>query len=94
MLHIIRLEASWCPDCIIMKNRWEDIQKELPDISMEVVDIDEEEERTSEILTKYEEEIEPLPVIIILKDEKKELTLRGEQDKRLLLDMLKSLRDK
>jgi len=90
MLHIIRLEASWCPDCIIMKNRWEEIEKDL-NITTEVVDIDEEEEKAEEILTKYKEEIEPLPVIIVLKDEEKIITLRGEQDKRILKDMLNSL---
>ncbi len=93
MLHIIRLEASWCPDCIIMKNRWKELEKDL-DITTEVVDIDEEEEKTEVILAKYKEEIEPLPVIIVLKDREKVITLRGEQDKRILLDMLKSLREK
>lgn len=91
MLHIIRLEASWCPDCIIMKSRWEKIEKELDTITTEIVDIDEEEEKTSEILTKYKEEIEPLPVIIVLKDGEKVITLRGEQDERILKDMLNSL---
>jgi len=88
-MKIIKIGAIWCPGCVIMKPRWAEIQKELPDLSTEYFDADENEE----LLKKYE--IRDLPAFIFLdKDENVLLKKEGEVSKEELLKIIEDNKNK
>lgn len=39
-MKILRIGADWCPECIIMRLRFAEILKEMPDLQTEFIDID------------------------------------------------------
>lgn len=44
-MKILRVEAQWCPECVIfMKPVWDEIEKLYPEIEMQIVDYDKDEE--------------------------------------------------
>lgn len=66
-MKIIKFDAIWCKECLVMRSIWEEIESEMPDLSFEHYDADEH----SEILKNYS--VEDIPTIIFLDDGGKEI---------------------
>lgn len=80
-MKIIKINAMWCPGCLISKNIWKEIEEEYPNnkyISLDY-DLDEEE------VEKYNVG-EILPVVIIIDNEKEIKRIIGEKNKKEILD--------
>lgn len=89
-MKVLKIGAVWCPGCIIMKPRWEKIEKENPWIKTEYYDYDE----NKEIMDKYNVD-DVLPVFIFLdKKEEEFLRLKGEISEKELLKILNENKDK
>ena len=82
-MKIIRISAIWCPSCLIMKKRWEQIEKEYPHLTIEDYDYDMDEEycKTLKIGTK-------LPVCILMEDEKELTRFTGEHTEKEMKKIL------
>lgn len=39
-MRILRIGAQWCPECIIMRLRWQELEKAIPNLDSESIDID------------------------------------------------------
>ena len=84
-MKIIKIGAIWCAECIVMNSVWGEIKSELTDLNLESFDIDDD----LEIQVKYN--IKDIPVYIFLNKENKEfLRLKGAQNKKELLNIIKS----
>lgn len=85
-MKIVRINAIWCPGCIVMKKVWKSIEEKYPNI--EYVDLDYDMD---------EEEVVPLnvgnlmPVAIIYKNEKEVTRLNGEKKEEEILKVIKEL---
>lgn len=89
-MKVLKFGAVWCPGCIVMKPRWEEIEKENPWLETEYYDYDE----NKEMVEKYKID-EVLPVSVFLnKDEKEILRLQGEVEKKELLEVIGENREK
>ena len=89
-MKVLKIGAIWCPGCIIMKPRWEKIEKENPWVKTEYYDFDE----NKEIMEKYNVD-DVLPVFIFLdKDNKEFLRLKGEVSENKLLEILEENKEK
>lgn len=73
-MKIIKIGALWCSACLITNNALDKYIKENPDIELETLDYDFDEEEVK----KYEPG-EVLPVLIFIKDDKEILRLKGEK---------------
>jgi len=88
-MKVLKIGAEWCPGCVIMRPRWAEIEKEVPDLETVYYDADENEE----LLKKYE--IKDLPVFIFLdKNEEVLLKMDGEIDKEELLKIIEENKNK
>lgn len=82
-MKIIRISAIWCPSCLVMRPRFEEIEKRFPNIESKVYDIDFDEE-----VQKYNVG-NILPVFIIFDNDDNELgRLIGEQKTEVLIKMV------
>ncbi len=59
-MKVLKIGAQWCPECVIMKSRWEKIEKKYPQLKTEYFDCDQQ----PEISRKYQ--IEKVPTFIFL----------------------------
>jgi thiol-disulfide isomerase/thioredoxin len=87
-MKIIRITAMWCTSCLLMKNRWEKVFKNYPDIDIIDYDFDEDEEE----IKKYDIGT-TLPVLIIYKDNKEITRIIGEKSKKQLAKTIGELAD-
>ena len=88
-MKVIKIGAVWCPGCVIMKPRWEEIEKEMPELETEYFDADE----SKEILEKYE--VKNLPTFIFLdKNENVILKMENEVSKEDLLEIIEENKNK
>ena len=88
-MKVLKIGAEWCPGCVIMRPRWAEIEKEVPDLETIYYDADENEE----LLKKYE--IKDLPAFIFLdKNEEVLLKMDGEIDKEELLKIIEENKNK
>ncbi len=86
---IIKINAVWCPGCLIMRPVWKQIQNLKPSIKIKDYDydLDATELKKWNIGNK-------LPVAIVLNDEEQEVTrIIGEKSKNEILSILKELED-
>ncbi len=89
-MKVLKIGAVWCPGCIIMKPRWEKIEKENPWVKTEYYDFDE----NKEIMEKYNVD-DVLPVFIFLdKNNDEFLRLKGEISEKKLLEILEENKEK
>ena len=79
-MKIIKINAMWCPGCLISKSIWNDIEKEYPNNEYISLDYDLDEE----IVEKYNVG-DILPVVIIEKDNKEIKRIIGEKSKKEIL---------
>jgi len=88
-MKVIKIGATWCPGCIIMKPRWAEIEQELPWLKTEYFDADE----NKDILEKYE--VKNLPAFIFLdKEENVLLKEENEVSKEDLLEIIEKNKNK
>lgn len=89
-MKVLKIGAIWCSGCLIMKPRWADIEKEMPDLITEYYDFD----KDKDVMEKYGID-NKLPVFIFLdKDENEILRLTGELDKKELIRIINENIDK
>ena len=81
-MKIIKINAMWCPGCLITKSIWQEIEKEYP--HHEYIDLDEEK------IEKYKIG-NILPVVIIENDNQEIKRIIGEKTKKEILKELEDL---
>jgi thiol-disulfide isomerase/thioredoxin len=89
-MKILKFGAEWCSGCIIMKPRWQEIEKEYPGLDTKYYDFDVDKDQ----IEKYEIN-DILPVFIFLdKDNKEIVRLDGEVDKAKLIEIINENKEK
>ena len=79
-MKIIKINAMWCPGCLISKSIWNEIEKEFPNNEYVSLDYDLDEE----VVEKYNVG-DILPVVIIEKDNIEIKRIIGEKNKKEIL---------
>ena len=74
VIKLIRISAVWCPACLIMRPRMQEIEKKFPNFEHIEYDFDLDEE----MIAKYNVG-EILPVFILLDGDKEVTRLVGEK---------------
>ncbi len=89
-MKVLKFGAVWCPGCLIMKPRWDEIEKENTWVNTEYYDFDENKDAVS----KYNIN-DKLPTFVFLDKSNNEfLRLNGEIGKDKLVEIINSNRDK
>ncbi len=84
-MKVLKFGAVWCSGCLVMRPRWQEIEKEIPELKTEYYDFD----KDKEIVNKYKID-EKLPAFIFLDTQNNEfLRLTGEVDKEKLVQIVK-----
>lgn len=90
IMKILKIGATWCPGCLVMKPRWAEIEKDNEWLKTEYYDFDTDKE----IVEKYNIN-DILPVFIFLdKDDNEFLRLNGEVEKNKLVEIIDKNKDK
>ncbi|HHT38769.1 MAG TPA: thioredoxin family protein [Mollicutes bacterium] len=88
-MKIVKISAVWCSSCLVMRPRFEEVEKKYPNIESISLDIDFDEESS-----KYNVR-EKLPVFILLDNNDNELErLVGEHKTEELINIVKKHYDK
>ena len=83
-MKILKFSAIWCPECLVMRPMWSEIEKEIPELEIECYDVDENLEAMERYIVTH------IPTFIFLdKDGCEFLRLRGVQNKDELRDIIK-----
>lgn len=83
-MKVLKFGAVWCSGCIVMKPRWQEIEKENPWLKTEYYDFDKDKDAVAQWNIDQN-----LPTFIFLdKNGKEFLRLHGEIDKKTLLDII------
>jgi len=89
-MKVLKFGAVWCPGCLVMRPKWEEIEKELPWLETEYYDFD----KDKDVVEKYKVN-QNLPTFIFLDKEGNEiLRLHGEVSKKELLKIIEENKDK
>lgn len=84
-MKVLKFGAVWCSGCLVMRPRWQEIEKEIPELITEYYDFD----KDKDMVTKYQID-EKLPAFIFLDNQDNEfLRLTGEVDKDMLVKIVK-----
>ena len=75
-MRIVKINAVWCPACIVSNKIWKNVLVDYPDLDIEELDLDFD----SDEVKKYNVG-DVLPVVIFLNDEKEVFRLIGEKTK-------------
>ena len=90
-MKVIKIGAIWCNGCLVMRPRWEEIEKENPNLKTEYIDFDNDKDTVN----KYKITSGVLPVFIFEDNQGNEfLRLSGEIEKEKLLQIIKENQDK
>lgn len=82
-MKIVRISAIWCPSCLVMRPRFEELDKLFPQIESKTYDIDLDEEASSFNAGQI------LPVFILIDNDGTEIgRLIGEQKLEVLKKMV------
>ncbi len=88
-MKVLKFGAVWCPGCLVMRPRWQEIEKENPWLNTEYHDADEKKD----LLQKYQ--IKDLPCFIFWDRRNQEITrLVGERSKEELVKLINLHREK
>lgn len=85
-MKIIKINAMWCPGCLIAKNIWNEIESIYPNYEYINLDFDLDED----IVEKYNIG-EILPVVIIEENGKEINRIIGEKTKKEILESMSEL---
>lgn len=85
-MKIIKINAMWCPGCLISKSIWSEIEKTYPNNEYINLDYDMDDE----IVEKYNVG-DILPVVIVEKDNKEIKRIIGEKTKKEILEELSDI---
>lgn len=85
-MKIIKINAMWCPGCLISKNIWNEIEDLYPNNEYINLDYDMDEE----IVEQYNVG-DILPVVIIEKDDNEIKRIIGEKTKKEILEELSDI---
>jgi len=89
-MKVLKFGAVWCPGCLVMRPRWREIEKEMPELETEYYDYD----KDKEMVEKFNID-KILPVFVFLNKEGNELfRLTGEVEKDKLVGLIKENVDK
>jgi thioredoxin-related protein len=84
-MKVIKIGAVWCSGCLVMRPRWEEIEKENTWLKTEYFDFDND----NKLIKKYKVESGRLPVFIFLDKRGGEiLRISGEVEKKKLLEVI------
>lgn len=90
-MKVLKIGAIWCNTCLVMRPRWQEIEKENPWLKNEYYDFDNDKK----IIQKYNIESGKLPVFIFLDNKNQELfRLDGEISKANLLEIIEQNKNK
>lgn len=90
-MKVLKFGAVWCNGCLVMRPRWEEIEKENPWLVTEYYDFDEDKE----MVEKYKVEMGRLPVFVFLDKRGEEiLRLSGEVEKEKLVETIEQNKEK
>ena len=79
-MKIIKINAMWCPGCLISKSIWNEIKSEYPNNEYIDLDYDLDEEKVEKYNVGY-----TLPVVIFI-DNKEIKRIIGEKSKKEIMD--------
>ncbi len=80
-MKVLKFGAVWCSGCLVMRPKWEEIEKEIPNLITEYYDFDKDKETVDMFNIDSK-----LPVCVFLdKDNKEILRFTGEAEKGQLL---------
>lgn len=82
-MKFIKINAVWCGACIVTNKVWKEVKKDYPDIEIEELDLDFDEEEVK----KYNVG-DTLPVVIFMKDNQEVERLIGEKTKEEIYDFV------
>jgi thiol-disulfide isomerase/thioredoxin len=89
-MKVLKFGAVWCPGCLVMRPRWQEIESKLPWLETEYFDFD----KDKEAVEKYKID-KNLPTFVFLDKTGKELLrLSGEPSKEKLLEVIEENKDK
>jgi thiol-disulfide isomerase/thioredoxin len=89
-MKVLKFGATWCPGCLIMRPRWQEIEKELPWLHTVYFDFDTD----IEAVEKWNIS-DVLPVFIFVDYNNREITrLTGEPSKEKLMKLIEEHKDK
>ena len=90
-MKVIKIGASWCSGCMVMKPRWAKIEKDNPWLATQYFDYDEDKDK----LQTYKLDTGKLPTFIFLNKDGEEIErLSGEVEKSKLLELINKYKDK
>lgn len=88
-MKVIKIGATWCNGCHVMKPRWQEIESENPWLQTEFYDFD----QSPDVMAQYKVDSN-LPVAIFLDKDGTEITRYvGEVDKATLVKALNDHKD-
>jgi thiol-disulfide isomerase/thioredoxin len=88
-MKVLKFGAVWCPGCLVMKPRWEEIEKEHPWLETEYFDYDKSKDAVKQYCIGTN-----LPVFVFLdKDRNEILRLQGEIKKDELIRIITENKD-
>ncbi|MEM2916202.1 MAG: thioredoxin family protein [Candidatus Woesearchaeota archaeon] len=89
-MKVLKFGAEWCSGCVVMRPRWQEIEKENPWLKTEYHDYD----KDKEAVKKWKID-KNLPTFVFLdKNNKEILRLHGEPSKEELLRIINENKDK
>lgn len=88
-MRILKFMAIWCSTCLVMRPRFEEIEKNLPWLETEDIDIDQK----PELAKKFQAEKPPVFVFLDKNDEEF-LRLEGEVGRKKLIEIIENNRNK
>jgi len=84
-MKILKIGAVWCSGCLVMRPRWQKIEKQIQDLNTEYFDFDERKD----IVEQYKIENSKLPVFIFLDKDGNELERKtGEVEEAVLIELI------
>lgn len=91
VMKVIKVGAVWCSGCLVMRPRWQKIEKENPWLETHGYDYDNDKD----IVEKYGLEKKKLPVCIFLDKKGVEIAcMVGEIPEKKLLEIINENKDK
>jgi len=83
-MKILKFGAVWCPGCLVMRPRWQEIEQEMPELETQYIEYDSEHP----LVHQYKID-EQLPVFVFLNQDGEEIArLQGEVSKNEILTLI------